>query len=145
VKKKVLSLVVAVAFAFSTIGCASTGGVKKGAYVGLSVAGQALFLIQDTEMGLVCGRLQAPQPPVCVSELIHKTQISPKLAKAFALGERASDVIRAIPPEITGPTPEVLNLVSQIWALITEIRDLIPTSDQSKKLGGDLDKLAAKK
>jgi len=145
VKKKMLSLVVAVTFAFSTIGCASTGGVKKGAYIGLSVAGQASFLLQDTEMGLVCGRLGAPAAPLCISEVVHKTQISPKLAKVFALGERASDVIRAIPLEITGPTPEVLNLVSQIWTLITEIGFMIPQSDQAKKLSSDLKKLEAKK
>ena len=142
--KKAMSLVVAIAFTLSTLGCASTGGVKKGAYVGLSVAGQALFLLQDTEMGLVCERVGAPPAPACVPENLHKTQISPKLAKAFALGERASDVIRAIPPTITGPTPEVLSLVSQIWALIQEIGGLIPQSDQAKKLTKDLDKLKAK-
>ena len=138
--KKVLSLVLAVALA---AGCASTGGVKKGAYVGLSVAGQALFLIQDTEMGLVCERPGAPAAPACVPETVHRTEISPRLAKAFGLGERASDVIRAIPPTITGPTPEVLNLVSQIWDLIGEIRALLPASE-TKKLSSELDKLAAK-
>lgn len=144
-KNKALSLVVAIAFAFSVTSCASTGGVKKGAYVGLSVVGQASFLLQDVEMGLVCERLGAPDPPFCISEAVHRTQISPKLAKAFALGERASDVIRAIPPTITSPTPEVLSLVSQIWELIREITTLIPQSDQAKKLTSDLDKLAAKK
>lgn len=132
--------------AFVAQGCASTGGAKAAGYQGLTVAGEALFLIQDTEMGLVCGRLGAPQAPVCVSEKVHKEEISPRLAKAFAIGEKASGALRALPPSIgVTPTPEILAFVSQMWDLVNEIRGLLPSSKPAAKLASDLDQLAAKK
>lgn len=127
-------------------GCASTGGAKAAGYQGLTVAGQALYLIQDTEMGLVCGRVGAPQPPVCVSEKTHKEEISPRLAKAFSIGEKASASLRALPPSIsTTPSAEVLAFVAQIWDLVNEIRGLLPSSKPAAELASDLDQLAAKK
>jgi len=140
--KKLLPLVLV---ALLVQGCASTGSVKKAGYVGLSVAGQALFLIQNTEMGLVCDRPGAPPAPACVSEALHTTEISPRLAKAFAIGERASGTLRALPPTISGATPEVIAFVKQIWDLVGELMTLLPQSDPAKKLAAKVDALAAKK
>lgn len=143
---KKLSAVIVLVGLVALQGCASTGGAKAAGYQGLTIAGQALFLIQDTEMGMVCGRAGAPVPPACVSETIHKNEISPRLAKAFGVGEKASAALRALPPTISAsPTPEIFAFVAEIWGLVDEIRALIPQSSQSKQLASSLDGLAAKK
>lgn len=135
-----------VAFVLSlSLACASTNAVKKAGYVGLSAAGQAIWLAQGTEMGLVCGRDSAPPAPVCVPLDVHKNDISPRFAKANAIGEKASAALAALPPEISRPTPEIFTFVTEIWDLLSEIRSLIPDSTPKKKLVVELDKLAAKK
>jgi hypothetical protein len=122
-----------------------TSGVKKAGYVGLSAAGQAIWLAQETEMGLVCERAGAPPAPACVPLEVHKHDISPRFAKANAIGEKASAALAALPPTITGTPSEILQFVSDIWALLTEIRTLIPVSAPQKELGQKLDALAARK
>lgn len=140
-RSKLFVVVVALAFLY---GCASTGGVKKVGYVGLTAAGQAIWLAQGIEPTLVCDRAGAPPAPACVMPDLHHT-ISLKFVEANKIGEKASDALFALPAEIKGPTPEILNFVSQIWDLLNEIRGLIPASAPQKKLASQLDELAAKK
>lgn len=122
-----------------------TSGVKKAGYVGLSAAGQAIWFAQETEMGLVCERAGAPPAPACVPLDIHKHDISPRFAKANAIGEKASAALAALPPTVSGTPSEILQFVSDIWALLNEIRTLIPASQPQKELGQKLDELAARK
>jgi hypothetical protein len=112
--------------------------------VGLTAAGQAIWLAQGIEPTLVCGRDGAPPAPACVSSELHHS-ISLKFVQANTIGEKASKALIALPPEITGPTPEIIAFVGQIWDLLNEIRSLIPVSAPQKQLASDLDKLAAKK
>jgi hypothetical protein len=124
-------------------GCAlGVGGVRHVATVTSSGSGSALDLIQDTELRIVCGRLNAPAPPLCVSDdppadgshSLH-FRIHEKLTQAFGLHKQMTDLVTAVPDTSEGQSiqaTKVLALVAQISALVNEILGMIPDGSPQK-------------
>lgn len=124
------SLIVALAITLS--GCASLGGARHVATVGIVSTHSVLSAVQDTEMRIVCGRAGAPQAPLCVPVPTHR-QISGHLETAFALEGRAVQVIRALPPGTPQPA-EVVTIMIQVNSLIQEILALLPNGKDKDTL-----------
>ncbi len=106
--------------ALGASGCASLGGPRHTAAVSVVSAHAVLSAVQDTEMGLVCGRSTAPAPPACVPLAQHR-EISAKLAKAFGLEVQAAQFVQL------GQT-DVAPLIEEIRSLLDAVLKLIPPS-----------------
>jgi len=125
--KKTLSLVLvaALSFACATAGPRHTASVVSGVSLG------ALDLIQNTELKVICGRPGAPEAPACVTTELHHA-ISLKLREAFRLEADLTDVLISVPND--NENPKVLELVSKISTLVTDIIALFPSSNTKTAL-----------
>jgi hypothetical protein len=139
-KKKLFALVALVALLEA---CASTNTFKQGASDGVVATHTAYALIQDTEMQLACGKPGAPAAPACVPPDLHK-QISAVLEKVAHTNGQAAAAVAALPPTITGPTPEILQFVKECWDLINDVIALFPQSPQAAAMTTTVKKLQVK-
>ncbi len=114
------ALVLVVGIVIGATGCASLGGPRHVATVSVVSAHAVLSAVQDTEMGLVCGRSTAPPPPDCVPPAQHQA-ISAKLAKAFGLEVQVAQFVQL------GQT-DVAPLLGEIQTLLDAVLTLIPPS-----------------
>lgn len=129
------ALVLLLAVTLGASSCASLGGARHKATVSVVSADAVLSAVQDTEMGLVCGRPSAPAAPACVPEDRHR-QISAKLAEAFGHEKRIAQLVRALPAGAS--SPDVASLLGQIRALLDAVLAMIPDSAQRKALVANL-------
>lgn len=113
-------------------GCASTGGPRHVATVSVVTSHGTLMLIDATEEKLVCDTAGAPQAPMCVPPATHKA-ISAKLAQAFDLDADVARTVKAMPVG-TPTTPQVLELLSKISVLVSDVMALIPQSSARESL-----------
>jgi hypothetical protein len=113
---KITVLLIALA-ALGASGCASLGGPRHTAAVSVVTAHAVLSAVQDTEMGLVCGRSTAPAPPACVPLAQHR-DISARLAKAFSLEVQVAQFVRLGQTDVSPLIGEIRTLLDAVLALI---------------------------
>jgi hypothetical protein len=113
----------------SVPGCASRA--RHVATVTVVTADSVLSAIQDTEMGLVCGKSTAPAPPACVPIERHR-EISDKLVTAFSYDKRIATAVKALPPGAA--SADVAELLGQLQGLVDAVLALIPQSPQRQTL-----------
>jgi hypothetical protein len=131
----------AVALIGLSLACASTGGAKKASTVGLAASHSALNLVQDVTLQTECLKPGAPPEPVCIPPAVAN-QIHSKLKDAYKVHASAVDAVAALPASFDGSlTPQVLEFITKIWALVDECRALIPQSQTSKELSVKIDTL----
>ena len=105
-------------------GCALHGGPRHTATVSIVSTHAVLKAIDDTEMQIVCGRVGAPQAPLCVPISQHRV-ISAYLKQAFELEAQIGRVVLTIPDGQMLPA-DVMALTVQVGALINKIVELLP-------------------
>lgn len=121
--------------ALGSLSCVSLGGARHRAAVSVVSAHAVLAAIQDTEMGLVCGKVTAPAPPACVPVDTHKA-LSAKLATAFDYDAKALQLAKVLPAG--GASPDVASLIGQIRAIVDAVMALIPDSVQRRALAANI-------
>lgn len=129
--KKIGPLVLILALAGGSVGCASTG-VRHIATVSAVAAHSTLAAVQDTEMLLACGKPTAPAPPACVPADVHREN-SAKLVTAFDADIAVATTIRDWPA--LGPPPTSIGaLLGQITVAINYVLAHLPPGILTTKL-----------
>jgi len=117
---------------FTLAASCQVGGTKEIGFRGYAIAHTSAMLTKTVEADLVCGRVTAPAPPLCVDDATHG-KILEILREVFVLDADLGRLIQSL-PEGTPTTPEVGYMIGNVTVLIGDAVKLIPKSPQRQAL-----------